>query len=289
MQANFLSVVLMPLALSLIMMGLGLSLTLADFKRVYLFPKAVIIGLFCQMFVLPIICFLIIKAMGIPPVLAVGLMLLAAAPGGPSANLYSHIAKGDVALNVTLTALNSLFSVFSIAVIVNVSMAHFLQQNTYVPLQFSKVLEVCYVVILPVGIGMIIRNRAPQFTQKLEQPVKIISAIFLALIIILAGLRERDHLLADLKTVGLAALTFNISCLWVGYYIPLFLKIPKKQAIAIGMEIGIHNGTLAIYIALNVIGNGTMTIPAVVYSIMMFLTAAVFAWLVNVRPHPISS
>jgi BASS family bile acid:Na+ symporter len=279
----------MPLALALIMMGLGLSLTLADFKRVYLFPKAVIIGLFCQMFVLPIICFLIIKAMGIPQVLAVGLMLLAAAPGGPSANLYSHIAKGDVALNVTLTALNSLFSVFSIAVIVNVSMAHFLQQNTYVPLQFSKVLEVCYVVILPVGLGMIIRNRAPQFTQKLEQPVKIISAIFLTLIIILAGLRERDHLLADLKTVGLAALTFNISCLLVGYYIPLFFKIPKKQAIAIGMEIGIHNGTLAIYIALNVIGNGTMTIPAVVYSIMMFLTAAVFAWLVNVRRNPISS
>ena len=289
MQSNFLSVVLMPLALALIMTGLGLSLTLADFKRVYLFPKAVIIGLFCQMFVLPIICFLIIKAMGIPPVLAVGLMLLAAAPGGPSANLYSHIAKGDVALNVTLTALNSLFSVFSIAIIVNVSMAHFLQQNTYVPLQFSKVLEVCYVVILPVGLGMIIRNRAPQLTQKLEQPVKIISAFFLALIIILAGLRERDHLLADLKTVGLAALTFNISCLFLGYYIPLFFKIPQKQAIAIGMEIGIHNGTLAIYIALNVIGNGTMTIPAVVYSIMMFLTAAVFAWLVNVRRHPISS
>jgi BASS family bile acid:Na+ symporter len=216
-------------------------------------------------------------------------MLLAAAPGGPSANLYSHIAKGDVALNVTLTALNSLFSVFSIAVIVNLSMAHFLQQNTYLPLQFSKVLEVCYVVILPVGLGMIIRNRAPQFTQKLEKPVKIISAIFLALIIILAGLRERDHLLADLKTVGLAALTFNISCLLIGYYIPLFFKLSTKQAIAIGMEIGIHNGTLAIYIALNVIGNGTMTIPAVVYSIMMFLTAAVFAWLVNVRRHPISS
>jgi BASS family bile acid:Na+ symporter len=289
MQSNFLSLVLMPMALALIMTGLGLSLTIADFKRVYLFPKAIIIGLFCQMFVLPIICFLIIEAMGIPPVLAVGLMLLAAAPGGPSANLYSHIAKGDVALNVTLTALNSLFSVFSIAVIVNLSMAHFLQQNTYVPLQFKKVLEVCYVVILPVGLGMIIRNRAPKLTMKLEQPVKIISAIFLALIIILAGLRERDHLWADLKAVGLAAFIFNISCLLVGYYIPLFFKIPIKQAIAIGMEIGIHNGTLAIYIALNVIENGTMTIPAVVYSIMMFLTAAVFAWMVNLRQRPIST
>jgi BASS family bile acid:Na+ symporter len=179
--------------------------------------------------------------------------------------------------------------VFSIAVIVNVSMAHFLQQNTYVPLQFSKVLEVCYVVILPVGLGMIIRNRAPKLTQKLEQPVKIISAIFLALIIILAGLRERDHLWADLKTVGLAAFIFNISCLSLGYYIPLFFKLSKKQAIAIGMEIGIHNGTLAIYIALNVIGIGAMTVPAVVYSIIMFLTAAVFAWIVNVRQRPVSS
>ena len=285
MQASFLSVVLMPIALAIIMTGLGLSLTIADFKRVYEYPKAVIVGLGTQMILLPIICFFIAKVLSLPAELAVGLMLLAAAPGGPSANLYSHIAKGDVALNVTLTALNSLLSVISIAFIVNLSMHLLIQQDAYVPLQFSKVLEVCLIVILPVSIGMLIRKKVPAFAQKLESPVKILSAIFLALIIVLAGWKERDHLMQDIQTVGLACLLFNVACLSIGYFLPRLLNLEKKQAIAIGMEIGIHNGSLAIFIALNVIGNGTMTIPAVVYSIIMFITAAIFGWLVNRTRH----
>jgi bile acid:Na+ symporter, BASS family len=284
MQANFLSVVLMPLALSVIMTGLGLSLTIGDFKRIFIFPKAILVGLICQMLLLPLICFYLDKTMSLPPEMAVGLMLLAAAPGGPSANLYSHIAKGDVALNVTLTALNSLFSVLSIAFWVNFSMVQFLAVDTYVPMQFGKVLEVCYVVILPVGVGMLVRSYYPQFSARLEKPFKMASGIFLATIIILAGFKERDHLWQDAKIVGLAAFFFNIACLSLGYFIPRLFRLSKKQAIAIGMEIGIHNGTLAIYLALNVIGNATMTIPAVVYSLIMFLTAAVFGYLVNLRP-----
>jgi BASS family bile acid:Na+ symporter len=283
MQANFLSVVLMPIALAIIMTGLGLSLTIVDFKRVYEYPKAVIIGLGTQMILLPIICFFIVKVLNLPAELGVGLMLLAAAPGGPSANLYSHIAKGDVALNVTLTALNSILSVISIAFIVNLSMKLLMQQDAYIPLQFSKVVEVCMIVILPVSIGMIIRKKAPAFSARLESPVKILSAIFLALIIFLAGWKERDHLMYDIQTVGFACLLFNVACLSIGYYLPRLLNLDKRQAIAIGMEIGIHNGTLAIFIALNVIGNGTMTIPAVIYSIIMFITAAIFGWLVNLR------
>jgi len=281
MQASFLSVVLMPIALAIIMTGLGLSLTIADFKRVYEYPKAVIVGLGTQMILLPIICYFIATDLHLPAELAVGLMLLAAAPGGPSANLYSHIAKGDVALNVTLTALNSILSVISIAFIVNLSMKLLMQQDAYVPLQFSKVVEVCLIVILPVSVGMLIRKKAPGFATRLESPVKILSAIFLALIIVLAGWKERDHLMADIQTVGLACLLFNVACLSIGYFLPRLLNLEKKQAIAIGMEIGIHNGSLAIFIALNVIGNGTMTIPAVVYSIVMFITAAIFGWLVN--------
>jgi BASS family bile acid:Na+ symporter len=128
---------------------------------------------------------------------------------------------------------------------------------------------------------MLIRKKAPEFAAMLESPVKILSAIFLALIIVLAGWKERDHLMADIQTVGLACLLFNVACLSIGYFLPRLLNLEKKQAIAIGMEIGIHNGSLAIFIALNVIGNGTMTIPAVVYSIVMFITAAIFGWLVN--------
>jgi BASS family bile acid:Na+ symporter len=284
MQANFLSVVLMPVALAVIMTGLGLSLTLADFRRIFLYPKAMLIGLLCQMALLPIICYFIAKAFQLPPEMAVGLMLLAAAPGGPSANLYSHMAKGDVALNVSLTALNSLFSVLSIAFWVNFSMVQFLAIDTYVPMQFGKVLEVCYIVILPVGVGMLIRFRYPSFSSRLEKPFKVASAIFLATIILLAGWKERAHLWQDVEIVGLAALLFNVACLGLGYFIPRLFRLSKKQAIAIGMEIGIHNGSLAIYLALNVIGNPAMTIPAVVYSIIMFLTAALFGYVVNLRP-----
>ncbi|CAM3730621.1 bile acid:sodium symporter family protein [Aquirufa aurantiipilula] len=282
MQANFLSAVLLPLALAIIMMGLGLSLQLEDFKRVVTFPKAVVLGLFCQMILLPIICYFIALGFGLSPELAVGLMLLSASPGGPTANLYSHISKGDVALNVTLTALNSLISVFSITIIVNFAMKQFMQSDQYVPLQFSKVMEVVMIVLLPVSIGMVVRSNFPKLAAALDKPVKIASAIFLILVIVLTVIKEKSHIVDDFKAVGFATLTLNVASMAIGYFVPLFFQLGKKQAIAIGMEIGIHNGTLAIFIALTVIGNSTMSIPPVIYSLLMFFTAAIFGYLVNI-------
>lgn len=150
MQSAYITTVIMPFALGIIMLGLGLSLTTDDFKRVVQYPKAVFIGLFCQMIVLPAVCFVIATSFGLPPALAVGLMLLSASPGGATANLYSHLAKGDVALNVTLTAINSLLTIFSIPVIVNLSLEYFMGSEAYIPLQFKKVLEVFMIVLVPV-------------------------------------------------------------------------------------------------------------------------------------------
>lgn len=283
MESSFLSLVLLPLALAIIMMGLGLSLTIDDFKRVVVYPKAVIIGLICQMLVLPTICFFIAKGFGLAPELAVGLMLLSAAPGGPTANLYSHIAKGDVALNISLTAINSIISLFTIPLIVNFAITSFLQTDQVVPMQFKKVIEVCIIVLLPVSIGMLLRSKASKLAAQLEKPVKIASAIFLVLVIILTVLKERKHISQDFQQVGMAALLLNVLSMGVGYFIPRLFNLGKKQAIAIGMEIGIHNGTLAIYIALSVIGNSVMSIPPVIYSLIMFFTAALFGFLVNMR------
>jgi BASS family bile acid:Na+ symporter len=263
------------------MMGLGLSLLLDDFKRILIYPKAVLIGLICQILVLPAACFFIAKGFGLAPELAVGLMLLSAAPGGPTANLYSHIAKGDVALNISLTAVNSVVSIFTIPLIVNYAMASFLNSDQAVPLQFKKVLEVCIMVILPVAIGMFTRAKAPSLAAKLDKPVKIASALFLALVIVLTVLKEKSHIMHDFEQVGIAALTLNVLSMAVGYFVPRLFNLGKKQGIAIGMEIGIHNGTLAIYIALTVIGNSTMSIPPVIYSLIMFFTAAIFGYLVN--------
>jgi BASS family bile acid:Na+ symporter len=278
MQASFLSIYLMPMAIAVIMVGLGLSLTPADFKRIVDYPKAVLIGLITQMLLLPAICLLIADFFQLEPALAVGLMLLAAAPGGPSANLYSHMAGGDVALNVSLTALNSVLSIFSIAWIVNLSLAYFMQAEAYVPMQFQKVLEVCVMIITPICLGMWIRHRYATFAQRMEGKVKLISGVFLGLLIVLAGLKEIDHLMHDIRSVGGAALAFNLACLLVGYFLPRLFRLPPKQAVAISMEVGIHNGSLAIYIALSILNNGAMTIPAVVYSLIMFITAAIFAF-----------
>lgn len=283
MNSATITTVIMPFALGIIMLGLGLSLTINDFKRVALYPKAVFIGLCCQMLLLPAVCFLIAKLFALSPVMAVGLMLLAASPGGAMANLYSHLAKGDVALNVTLTAVNSLLTIFSIPIIVNLSLAYFMGSDQYIPLQFKKVLDVFMIVLIPVGIGMILHNRFPALSKKMEKPVKIASAFILALVIIAATLKEKQNMGVYFAQVGFAALLFNIVSMCTGYFISKWFKLPEKQSISIAMEIGIHNGTLAIFIALNALQNSAMAIPAAVYSLMMFFTAAAFGFLVNYR------
>lgn len=280
-ETNALTTIFLPIALGIIMLGLGLSLKIDDFKRVVLFPKAVFVGLFCQMIILPAICFFMAKSFGLAPELAVGLMLLAASPGGATANLFSHLAKGDVALNITLTAINSIITLITLPLIVNYSIDYFMQSGQVVPMQFKKIIEVFAIVLVPVAIGMIIHAKSPSTSKKMDKPVRILSAVFLVLIIVAAIIKEKAHMVDYFKQTGLAALSFNILSMVVGYFIPRLLKIGKKQAVAIGMEIGIHNGTLAIYIALNVMGNSVMSIPPAIYSIIMFFTAAAFGYIVN--------
>lgn len=283
MQQSAATTIFLPVALGIIMLGLGLSLTLADFKRVTVYPKAMTIALVCQMIVLPIICFVLALGFGLSPVLAVGLMLLAASPGGATANLYSHLSNGDVALNITLTAVNSVLTLFTLPLIVNFSLGYFMDSGQYVPMQFAKVIEVFAIVLVPVSIGMFIKGKAPLFAQKMDKPVKITSALILVLIIVSVVIRERQVLVDYFGELGLPVLLFNLLSMAIGYYIPRFLNVEKRQSIAIGMEIGIHNGTLAIYIALNVLNNSPMSVPPALYSLLMFFTAAAFGFLVNTR------
>ncbi|MGL4316139.1 MAG: bile acid:sodium symporter family protein [Pseudomonas sp.] len=283
MTASPLLTAFLPIALGIIMLGLGLSLSVADFTRVVKFPKPVLIGLGCQLLLLPLLCFLIAKGFGLAPALAVGLMLLAASPGGTSANLYSHLAHGDVALNVTLTAVNSVIAILTMPFIVNLSLAHFMEGDQAIPLQFAKVVQVFAIVLGPVAIGMLIRRLAPGFAHAMEKPVKIISALFLLLVVLLAFVKDWRTVVEYAPVVGMAALLFNLISLGVGYWVPRLLKLPQRQAVAIGMEIGIHNGTLAIALALSpsLLNNPTMGIPAAIYSFFMFFTAALFGWWVN--------
>lgn len=282
MEASILTNVLLPLALGVVMLGLGLGLTSADFRRVAEMPRAVLVGLSVQIVLLPGVAFLIAKFFGLPPELAVGLMLLAASPGGPTANIYSHLAKGDVALNITLTATNSLLCLISLPLILNLSLDHFMGAGNYVPPPFKKVIEVGVIIIVPVVIGMVLRWRAPAFAARMDRPVRGFSVLVLLAVIIAAIAQEWARLPGYFATVGLACLLFNVVSLAAGYALPLAIRLPKRQAIAIAMEIGIHNGTLAIFVALNVLGSSAISIPAVAYSLIMFGTAAIFAWWVKI-------
>ena len=287
METNLLTTVILPIALGIIMLGLGLGLSLDDFKRVALYPKAIVIGLICQMVLLPVICFVIAIGLQLPPELAVGLMLLAASPGGPTANLYSHLAKGDVALNISLTAINSLLTLISLPFIVNFSLQYFLVSEQAIPMQFKKIIEVFLIVLIPVILGMLVKAKKPEISERMDKPVRILSALFLALIIISAIVKEKANVIIYFQEVGLAAFLFNVLSMMAGYFIPQLFSVNKKQAISIGMEIGIHNGTLAIYIALNVLGNSAMSIPPAIYSLIMFFTAAFFGYLVNKKQNKI--
>lgn len=281
MQASLLTTLLLPLALGVIMLGLGLGLTVGDFQRVARYPRAVLTGLFLQMGVLPWVAFGLALLFQLPPELAVGLMLLAASPGGATANIFSHLARGDVALNITLTAVNSVLCLITLPLIINLSLAYFLGSGQYVPPPVQKIIEVAMIIVLPVSLGMLIRAYAPGFAARMEKPIRVLSVLVLVLLIVAAVAKEWRVLVEYFAAVGLACLLFNLVSMGTGYAAPLALKLPRRQAIAIAMEIGIHNGTLAIYIALNVLENATMSIPPAIYSLLMFFTAAVFAWRVT--------
>ncbi len=271
----------LPIALAIIMMGIGLELTLHDFKRVVKYPKAVMVALFCQLVILTVIAFVITQVLKLPPLLAIGMMLLAASPGGSTANLYSFLFKGDVALNITLTALNSIIAVVSLPFIVNWASQYFMPGSEQLSLQFSKVIQVFALVILPVSVGMIIRHFAPLFAKRMNKPVRIFSVLILALVIVGALFKEKAHLLDYIQDVGLAAAIFCILSLTIGYMVPRLLNIPVAQARASAFEIGIHNSTLAMTIALSIMANTTVAIPAAVYSIFMFIFAAIFGVIIT--------
>lgn len=281
---------LLPIALAIIMLGLGLSLTGADFRRVLEQPRAVVVALVCQVILLPAVCFGLAVGFGLMPELAVGLMLLAASPGGPIANIFSHLSQGDVALNVTLTGVNSLLSLFTLPLVVNLSLAYFMGEGRDVPLQFSKILQVFLFVLVPIITGMAVRRRWPIVAQRLDRPVRMLSILVLAFMFVLVFITARVALMANLTTVGSAVLIFNVLSLAVGYSVALSVKLGKPQAIAIALEVGIHNAALAITIALSplLLANPTMGIPPMIYGLTMVLTAAGFGMLVNRRARAVS-
>lgn len=268
--------VFLPLSLAIIMLGFGLSLTPDDFRRVLKYPRSVLVGLFCQMALLPVLAFSLCYLFKFSPELSIGLMILAASPGGVAANIFSHLSHGDVALNLTLTAINCVLAAFTLPLIVNLSINHF-GGSEVIGLQFKKTIEVFLIVLVPVLIGMSIRKAKPALSAKADKPVRLFSILVLAIITVVAILKEKDRLAESMGQIGIAMLVFNIGSMSLGYGVSRLFKLKLREATAITMEVGIHNSTLALYIAMTVLGSFELAIPAAIYSIFMFLTAGAFS------------
>jgi len=270
----------LPIALAIIMFGLGLSLAPADFRRVARSPKAVAVALGLQVVILPLVAFGLATAFDLDPLLAVGVMLLAASPGGTTANLFSHLFRGDVALNVTLTAINSVLAVVTIPVITNLAISHFDAEGD-LGLQFAKIVQVIAIVLIPVGIGMVVRSRSLGFATRADRPVRVFSIVILVVVSTGAILSERDNLGDYLQQVGLVMGIFCLASLSLGYGGARLVRLAKPQAIASSMEVGIHNTTVALTIALSVLDSSEVAVPIAVYSLLMYVLATGFGYAIT--------
>lgn len=270
----------LPLALAIIMFGLGLDLTVGDFKRVARAPRAVTVALACQILLLPAICFGLVVLFDLPALLGIGMLLLAASPGGTTANLFSHLFRGDVALNITLTAINTVIAVVTLPLITGLAIAYYDRQDD-VSMPLVEIVKVFALILLPVGIGMLVNRRAPGFARRMDKPVRIGSAVILAILVLGILLDQRENVGDYLADVGLIAALFCAISLVVGYYVPKAMGVTGPQAIASSMEVGVHNATLAIFVAVEVLDEVEISVPAAVYSLIMFLFAALWGMWVS--------
>jgi len=285
MQATLITTLLLPMALGIIMFGLGLHLRVDDFARIARAPKPVLVGLVAQMLLLPPVAYLIARMLALPAELAVGMMLLAASPGGATASVFSRLARGDVALNITLAAINSLLILITLPLIVGWAMAHFLGAQAHVPPPTQKVLEVGAIILAPVLLGMLLRAYTPNAASRIEAIVKPASLAILLGLIVLSVIKEWTLLVSNIGTLGIACVLLSIFSLGIGYGVARGLQLERAQGIAIAFEVGIHNTTLAIFIALSVLEFPALSVPAAIYSLVMYVCAgAATFWFLRSGP-----
>lgn len=273
MQSNFFTEILLPLALAIVMLGMGLSLVPKDFQRITRDPVAVAVGTICQVLLLPLIGVLITLIVPMQSAIAVGLIVLAVCPGGPSSNLITYLAKGDVALSVTLTSFSSIITVFTIPIFTNLALQYFMGQNAAISLPIGKtMLQIFLITLLPTAIGMVIRHQFPNTAKRIEKQMSRLAAVFLALIIVLILIREGSKLPGFIVQVGIGVLLLNLLAILSGFFAGKLFRLPIEQQICIAIEVGIQNGTLAIAITAGLLNNLDMAVPAAVYSLLMYVT-----------------
>ena len=272
----------LPLALAFIMFSLGLGLTGEDFSRVAKQPKDFFIGLVCQIILLPIVAFILVKLWPISPELAIGVMIIAAAPGGVTSNILTSFAKGDVALSISLTAIISLLSVITVPFIVLTSLGLLGSENISQNISlFSMAINMFLIVVVPTIIGMILRKFTASFATRFGSIAKKISVVLFVVVLIGAILSEKNNVVSYFADAGLVTLVLNIVMMIIAYYIAQVLGTGISQKKCISIECGLQNGTLAIFVGTTLFGGGAYIIPAATYSLIMFFTSLIFVFFIR--------
>lgn len=285
-DGNAITQIFLPLSLAFIMFSVGLELTLADFKRVAVQPKDFLVGAVSQMFFLPLVAFALLSFWRIEPGLAVGVMIIAACPGGVTSNLMTYLARGDTALSVSLTAVISLLSVVSLPLIVSFSVLHFMDAATAPELSIGRtIFGVFAITTVPVIVGMATNRYASGFARGFERKARMIATVLFIVIIAGAIYAERENIVEYFKQAGPVTLSLNIVMMGLALGLSKVSRLGTSQQIAITLECGLQNGTLAIFVALTLIGSREMMVPGAIYSLLMFPTAVAYMlYVVQRRP-----
>jgi len=281
---NFVTDVILPLALAFIMFTLGLGLSISDFSNVFKKPKNFLIGLISQLFFLPIVGLILVIIWSLPIEIAIGVMLIAAAPGGVTSNILTYFARGDVALSVSLTAVMSLLSAVSVPIVLAISIE--LIGDSSLPESISLTgiaLSMFLIVTLPVLLGMGVRSFLNSLTLKIEKSARFISTLLFILVLLGAILAEKENVVSYFAQTGLVVLALNIIMMLIAFYWSGFFGMGISQKKAIAIECGLQNGTLAIFVGTSVFGGGLYIIPAATYSLVMYLTSLIFIYFIKNR------
>jgi len=274
--------VVLPLALAIIMFTLGLGLTIADFKRVIVYPRGISIGMANLLLISPLLAFIIADLFNLDPLLALGLVLLGASPGGTLSNVFTHIARGETAMSVTMTAISSVTALIMIPIFLNLGNSYFDVGSTLDDVNmWGVVLRTFLITILPLSLGMWARSRSPERMERWRPTLSKASLVLFVLVVLGAVISEFTLIRENFTKVALAALTLNVVAMAISFTVSKVAKLSDRQATAIALELGIHNATVAIVVAGMI--NDELMIPAAVYSAFMFITGGIFAKFMHSR------
>ena len=272
MEANPMIEIGLPIALFIIMVGIGMTLTPRDFKQVAIYPKGIVVGTIAQIVLMPLVAFGLIALFNLSPAIAVGLVIIAACPGGTTSNLFVLLARGNVALSIVLTVLANVITIITLPLLTNFALQRYMDQDELFLLPVDQTIgTLVAIVLVPVIIGMVIRSKAPEKAQKAESAVSVFGGVVLAALVVGLMVGVRDEIFDLLRQAGPATIMLNLIGIGIGLAVSRMTGLTQRETLAVAMELGVKNGTIGLLVTLTLLDSSQMSIPSAVYGVLMFL------------------